>query len=169
MHEGQQVAGTYTYNPQAGVGLDPGIGQEPGVAFSPSDTWNYTAATGSVEINVLYTFGGFQQPFGASRQTFRLGSTIPVKIQIFGTNGSVPDAVVRLDVYKLNDEGSYDPATDLDLVPDGADDLFRYDATAQQYVYNFSTKGLASSGPGQYALVAQLDDGTSQTVQVYLK
>ncbi|MBI4322456.1 MAG: PxKF domain-containing protein, partial [Chloroflexi bacterium] len=166
-HQRERVDGTYTYDPPAGTVLRPGTGRELRVVFTPADTRKYTSATASARVNVRYVFGGFRQPVLAPVQTFRLGSTVPVKVQIFGANGAVPDAVVHLDVYKLNDDGSYDPAKD--LVPDGSGDLFRYDAAEQQHIYNFGTREIASSGPGQYALVAELDDGTFHTVRVHLR
>ncbi len=47
--------------------------------------------------------------------------------------------------------------------------LLSSDAAAQEYIYNFSTRGISSSGSGQYALVAQLDDSTYHEVRVNLR
>jgi len=55
--------------------------------------------------------------------------------------------------------------TTIDLAPDGSD-IFRYDSSAQQYIYNLGTKPDPS---GSYALYAHLDDGTYHGVDVGLK
>lgn len=47
------VAGTFVYSPPAGTVLAAGNGQMLSVAFTPADTANYQAATGTVSINVL--------------------------------------------------------------------------------------------------------------------
>jgi hypothetical protein len=44
--------------------------------------------------------------------------------------------------------------------------LFRYDATAQQYIFNLATKGLTA---GTYSLKITLDDGTAYTQHISLK
>ena len=47
--------------------------------------------------------------------------------------------------------------TDAGTLGDGGN-LFHYDATTQEYVFNLSTKGL--SAPATYQIVVTLDDGT---------
>ncbi len=44
--------------------------------------------------------------------------------------------------------------------------LFRYDASGDLYIYNLSTKGMAT---GSLTLTVSLDDGTTQSVAVTLK
>ncbi len=66
--------------------------------------------------------------------------------------GSVMSAAV--------DESTYsDPGT--------SGTTFRYDPTAQQYVYNWSTKGLQAGY--WYKLSAKLDDGTIRSVVVGIR
>ncbi len=46
------VPGTFTYNPPLGTVLKPGTGQTLSVSFTPTDTTDYTTATGTAMINV---------------------------------------------------------------------------------------------------------------------
>jgi hypothetical protein len=47
------IAGTYSYTPPAGTVLPAGLGQSLSVTFTPTDTTDYTTATGSTTINIL--------------------------------------------------------------------------------------------------------------------
>jgi hypothetical protein len=44
--------------------------------------------------------------------------------------------------------------------------LFRYDSTSQQYVFNWSTRGLSI---GTYLIKVDLGDGVTRTVQLSLR
>src|SRR5208282_5027971 len=46
------VAGTFVYTPAAGTVLHAGSGQTLSVSFTPSDSTDYTTATGSTTIHV---------------------------------------------------------------------------------------------------------------------
>jgi hypothetical protein len=52
-HNGNSVAGTFTYNPASGTVLNAGNNQNLHVDFTPSDTANYNNASKDVKINVL--------------------------------------------------------------------------------------------------------------------
>jgi len=59
--------------------------------------------------------------------------------------------------------------TDLEAVSSAAattGNLFRYDATAGQYIFNWNTKGLRA---GTYRLFIDLGDGVERTVDVGLR
>jgi hypothetical protein len=60
--------------------------------------------------------------------------------------------------------------TDLEAVapntPASTGNVFRYDATSEQYLYNWSTKGLTT---GTYQLQINLGDGVVHTVLVSLR
>ena len=51
--------------------------------------------------------------------------------------------------------------------PASTDNTYRWDAAAQQYVYNWSTKGLAAGY--WYKIYAKLDDGEVHSVVVGLR
>ena len=47
-----------------------------------------------------------------------------------------------------------------------SDGVYKWDSIAQQYVYNWSTKGLAA---GWYKISAQLDDGNIYSITIDLR
>ena len=102
----------------------------------------------SVSYSVVYAFSGFFQPI-PNRDTTKAGSTIPVKFNLTDANGvSIGTAVAN--VYA---NGSLQGTA-------------RYDATAQQYIFNLKT---VKGATGQLIISVALDDGTSQSVEVTLK
>ena len=48
------VPGTFTYTPKAGTVLGPGTGQQLSVSFTPTDTTDYTNASATATINVVF-------------------------------------------------------------------------------------------------------------------
>lgn len=135
-------------------------------------------ATDSRTYRVIYgsAFGGFLQPInndGSSR--FKLGSTVPVKLQV--TCGAVPvtSAVVKLNVKKF--DSNPDPGTDeaISTAASTTGNLFRY--SDPQYIFNLSTKaGYTNPGSttaisfvqGTWTISAILDDGTYRSVNIQL-
>jgi hypothetical protein len=90
---------------------------------------------------------------------------VPVKFQLTDYSGhfiTSLSAVKALQVAPVNADGSlgkpFAPATD------GGTTL-RYDVTANQFVFNWSTKGLAA---GPYAILLNLADGTQQVKNLRL-
>ena len=72
----------------------------------------------------------------------------------------------RLYVAKISNSVA---GTELEAVSSAAattGNLFRYDAKAKQYVFNWGTKGLTV---GLYQLKIDLGDGVSRTVNVTVK
>jgi beta propeller repeat protein len=131
------------------------------------DIYMYTF---SVEDEKEYVFGGFQQPINANGSSiFKLGRTIPVKIVLTDSNGqNVPSAVVTLSVSRITDAIL---GTETEVLLDASGNantgnLFRYDASSGQYIYNLNTKGYAK---GTYRLYARPDDGKSYSVDFSLK
>src|SRR5207244_10691670 len=148
--------GTYTYSAHA-----------TDKAGNPSsETRTYTALYGAA-------FGGILQPInsdGSSR--FKLGSTVPVKFQLLCNGTPISNAVATLTVKK--GDSAPDPGTDeaISTAASTTGNLFRYDSTAQQYIFNLSTKsGYLNPGAttptsfaqGTWTLGVNLDDGTSRT------
>lgn len=125
---------------------------------------NSTTQTKTFAVN--YQFGGFLSPLTASdRTTFRLGSVIPTKFQLFDVNGqSILSAVAHLGLQQFS--GTEPTGTPIDATSVSAADsgnLFRTDGT--QYIYNLSTKPLAA---GTWQLQVTLDDGTTHSAQIDL-
>ncbi|MDP3297140.1 MAG: DUF1566 domain-containing protein [Thermodesulfovibrionia bacterium] len=124
---------------------------------------------GSVDEDV-YVFGVFQQPINADGSSiFKAGSTIPVKIILTDCSGqSISTATVTIAVYKITDAILGTEEELLVESPGNANtgNLYRYDATKGQYIYNLSTKGYTQ---GTYKVYAKPNDGSSYSVMFSLK
>jgi hypothetical protein len=132
---------------------------------------------GTFKITVSYSWSNFLQPInvdGSSR--FKLGSTIPVKFQLTGISAGVGDAIARLYVKKW--DNNPDPGVDEAISTAAATtgNLFRYDATSQQYIFNLSTKAgytnadgtAASFAAGTWTLSVVLGDGGTRSINIQL-
>jgi hypothetical protein len=107
---------------------------------------------------VGYTFGGFKNPLTLTDKDFKKSSTIPVKFVITDLNGApISGAVATLKVNGV-------PAVSSGGSNSGM--LFRYDASAGQYIFNLSTKSLHT---GVNTLLVTLDDGTTRTATFTIK
>ncbi|HEX6290650.1 MAG TPA: PxKF domain-containing protein [Herpetosiphonaceae bacterium] len=148
-------------------------------------TFNYTATatdkagnlkTESGTYKVIYKWGGFQQPIndtahqiGTSTSIFKGGSTVPVKLQLKKADGSIVQSNT-LPQWLTPAKGSPTTAqVDESVYSDPATggSTYKYDATAQQYIYNWSTKGAAV---GYYHRIGvTLDDGQTYYVNIGLR
>jgi hypothetical protein len=125
--------------------------------------------TQSATFAVLYNFIGFLPPIpNDGSGVFKLGSVVPVKFQLTDASGAfVSTAVASLTVQMFS--GTTPVGTPIDATPPGGADtgnLFRYDSTSNQYIYNLSTQ---PESVGTWQLQAHLDDGTVYTVIIGLK
>jgi hypothetical protein len=153
--------GTYTYTAHA----------QDKAGNPSSETRTYTVQYGS-------SFSGYLQPInsdGSSR--FKLGSTIPVKFRL--TCGSTPISNAVAKLYVAKGDSVPDPGVDeaISTAASTTGNLFRYDSTAQQYIFNLSTKlgytNPASATPvsfsqGSWTLKIGLDDGTYKSINIQL-
>ena len=167
----------------------PGLGEIPldfaGFAFAttyPEDTISIDVLdTNNTEDPVIETiypdevvpsmsgyFGGFQEPINSDGSSvFKLKSTVPLKFQLQEADGAyITDAVVTLDYIKISNGVVGTQAEATTNVQATTGNLFRYDSSNNQYVYNWKTKGLT---PGTYRLIATFEDGNSETVQISLR
>jgi hypothetical protein len=138
----------------------------PAANFGGTDTFTYQArsSTGALlsvvtaTIHVGYVFGGFLAPL-VSSLALTLGRTIPIKFQITGANGTFVSSLSAVTSVKVfNSSGT-------DVLGGAGKTGLRYDATANQFVYNWQTKGLTA---GTYTVTLALADGTTQTRAVTL-
>jgi hypothetical protein len=154
---GAAVAGTFTYAPAAGQVLDAKPSQTLSVSFQPSDP-NYTSATKSVTVAVLYPWTGFFSPVDNSGtlNTAKAGVTIPVR---FSLGGNQPAPVVASG-YPTAQSVSC-PAWPTDAIEEtvsASGSSLKYDAATGQYVYTWkTTKGWAN---GCRRLTFVFKDGT---------
>jgi hypothetical protein len=137
---------------------------------------NYTTATSKPKtVTVLYRFDGFLQPIndtahqGGFESSFKLGSTVPAKFQLKKADGTV----VQAGALPVFSRSTNPVSCDTQIAPETLDSdagftgsTFRWDTTAQQYIYNWSTKGLKA---GEYRIYAALDDGAKQYVDICLQ
>ncbi len=122
----------------------------------------------SMNLNVRYTYGGILPPINADGTSiFKLGSTIHVKFQLKDVNGSyISNAVAKIYVAKISGGmvGTEMEANSTSNATTG--NLFRYDSTSNQYIFNLATKTLST---GTWQIRIELDDGTSKYVTISLR
>jgi hypothetical protein len=124
--------------------------------------------TASCTTDVRYMYSGIQQPINSDGSSvFKLGSTIPVKFALTdAASTATGTAVARLEYAKTSDSVAGDYLEAVSTAAATTGNLFRYDATSKQYIFNLSTKGLTV---GSYRLHVVLDDGTTYAVDVSLR
>lgn len=117
---------------------------------------------------VRYVFSGVLPPVNRDGSSvFKFGSTVPVKFRLQDVNGNyVADAVAKLYVAKVENGlvGTETEAVSTSAATTG--NLFRYDDSGSQYIFNLGTKRLST---GTWQLRIELDDGSSKYVTITLK
>jgi hypothetical protein len=124
-------------------------------------------ATGTFTVVVAYAWYGFRPPINEDGSSvFKLGSTVPVKFKLAGGSAGTSTAVAVLHLAKVTGAvlGSELEATSTSKADTG--NLFRYDPTDDQYIYNLATKDLTA---GTWRLRADLGDGIVHTVFISLR
>jgi hypothetical protein len=151
-----------------------GVGTFSFTATAADRAGNTTTQTGT--YRVVYRFDGFLQPINDTAHqvaqgvsVFKGGSTVPAKLQLKRADGTVVQAA-SAPRWLTPAKGSPTAATVDESVyadPATSGDAYRWDSTAQQYVYNWGTKG---SAVGYYYRVGvALDDGQIYYVSVGLR
>jgi lysophospholipase L1-like esterase len=172
---GKASANVSASDGQSGLASDPSGSVAINTATVGAKTTTRTATdnvghstTKSCTTVVAYAYSGILQPVNADGSSiFKLGSTVPVKFSLTDASGAVQSgAVANLTIAKVTNEidGTYVEATSTSAATTGT--LFRYDATAQQYIFNLGTKELSK---GTWNLKVTLDDGNSYTQRISLK
>ena len=135
---------------------------------------NYSISYVGGTLTVLFAWNGFLQPINdTAHQTsltqskFKLGQTIPVKFVIRNAAGVVVQQSPNPTFSRSTRLGGCEPDGILEatptLAPDGGAE-FKWDGN--QYHYNWSTKGITTSGV--YRIFASLSDGTARSVDICL-
>ena len=118
---------------------------------------NHFTSKGSTTLQVKYNFGGFLPPL-VNNGNYKDGRTIPVKFQLTDANGNyVSTAVAKIYV---------DGNSVLASGSSNTGNLFRYDFTSNQYIFNLSTTGFSV---GQHTIIVVLDDGTTYSAVINLR
>ncbi len=124
---------------------------------------NHSSATNDYSVG-YHAFGGFNTPLSIASKDFKKTSTIPVKFQLFDFFGNpYSGAVATLNVCTGTVLTCSVPAK-----PSGSSNtgnLFRYDPSAKQYIYNLSTKSLGAIGSNTLILTL---DGTTQAPVIFM-
>jgi len=101
---------------------------------------------------------------------------VPVKFRL-ACNG-VPISTAVAQLYVAKGDSVADPGVDeaISTAASTTGNLFRYDATAGQYIFNLSTKlgytnpggGVVAFSQGTWTLKIKLDDGTWKSINIQL-
>jgi hypothetical protein len=102
------------------------------------------------------------------RSAFKIGSTIPVKFELYLADGvtRVTNATATIELRKISNST---PAADAEAVYTNVPDQgisFRY--TGGQYIFNLGTKNVQQTA-GTYQLTAFLNDGTSIMQEIEMR
>src|SRR5262249_23207703 len=112
----------------------------------------------TVTISVTYRFGGFLAPLNGDL-ALGLNRTVPVKFQLTDGNGAYVSSLGAVtSLLVLDDSGA-------DVLAAAGKTELRYDASANQFVYNWNPKGLPA---GAYTVTLILADGQTLTRGVQL-
>ena len=122
----------------------------------------------TLTYNVRYSFGGILPPINPDGSSiFKLGRVVPVKFQLKDASGNyIATAVARIYLSKVSNNVS---GTEIEAESPGqanSGNLFRYDATDNQYIFNLGTSNLSQ---GTWQIKIQLDDGSAKYVNVSFK
>ncbi len=156
---------------------------------SPAGSYPITCAVGTLSsdnyifstfvpavLRIIYRFEGFSQPIndtayqvGLKTSVFKAGSTVPVKFQLKNSDGTIVQAPI-IPTWLTPQMGSAMSASVGESVygdTGTSGTSYRWDSISQQYIYNWSTKGLASGF--WYRIYAKLDDGNTYSVVIGLR
>jgi probable HAF family extracellular repeat protein len=132
---------------------DLGVGSHV-IQVSYSGDSNFAPSTGSLTQNVDYNFIGFLPPLNQNL-SFGAGRTVPIKFQLTDFNGNfISDLTDVTGLQVIYPDSSANAVSGL-----------RYDSTDNQFIANWSTKGLSD---GSYTISLSLLDGTTHTVTIQI-
>jgi hypothetical protein len=154
---GVALSGSFVYNPRAGSVL--GVGpQSLSVDFTPSSS-NYTGASKTVQLSVIYRFAGFFRPVKNPPvvNTVRAGRAVPIKFSLGRYEGLrvmqlAPPAVINIPC-----------SVPSETMADDEDSENSSGLRADGYRYTYVWKTSASWAGSCRQFVLTLADGTSHT------
>jgi hypothetical protein len=132
------------------------------VYYWAADAHGNTSESKSLEVKVLVPCAnGLNQPINNDgSSSFKLGSTVPVKFNCF------PGLTATLSVVKKDATADGSSLEAINSNPADTGNLFRYDATAGQYIFNLGTKNLTQ---GDWYLHVFLGDGVDHITKISLR
>jgi hypothetical protein len=171
---------TYTLGSSSPTTSAPvGVGTYAVTATFTSTDGNYGNATGTGTIKIQYAQGGMcygdaghqiLQPINVDgTSVFKQKSTVPVKFRVCDANGNsvgTAGVVQSFALYQIYAGTVLQTVTE-DIVSTNNDTAFRWDPTAQQWIFNLSTKNLSANMTFYYRI--NLNDGSFIQFQYGLK
>jgi hypothetical protein len=168
------VTGTSACAVTVSGGLANGVGTFVFVAKATDKAGNAAQVTGT--YRVVYRFDGFLQPIndtahqtGALTSVFKAASTVPAKFQLKKADGTVVQSA-GAPAWLAPAKGAPTTAPVDETIytaPAESGQAFRYDPSAQQYLYNWGT---AKTQAGSYWRIGvKLDDGQTYFVNAGLR
>ncbi len=137
------------------------------VSCTVTDKAGNKSAAQVFNVSVTVPWSNVLQPLNVDGSSvFKLGSTVPTKFKLTGSASAVTNLTAKLYYAKISNNL---PGTELEATSTAAADtgnVFRYDASAGQYIFNLSTKGWSE---GTYQLRIDLGDGVPHTVNITSK
>ncbi len=128
------------------------------VTFTATDA-SGNSSQKNLSVQVVYNFIGYFAPvLNSGASIFKSGRTVPVKFQLTAADGTIITnalATLQIDFRDATASGGSNTGN-----------LFRFDPTAGQYIYNLDTTGFA---PGTHLLRTTLNDGTTHDVLVSIR
>jgi hypothetical protein len=121
------------------------------VTVTDNDGGTSLASTsGPVGYSFVYNTSGILQPINltGTRSSFKLGSTIPVKVKITDCSGAaVSGLTLTVRLQKLDNTGTPVNEAFVDSVPDAGNTMRYSGSPDNQYIYNLSTKRSQLTNP----------------------
>jgi hypothetical protein len=140
------------------------------VSCTAKDATGNTSAARTFSVTVAYGKSGILQPINVDgTSVFKLGSTIPVKFKLEGLSAGIIDATARITVAKQNStlvSSWEDDTAGATTSAATTGNLFRYDASSDQYIFNLNTKSLST---GTFRITIDLADGSPIQVLIGLR
>jgi hypothetical protein len=130
---------------------------------------NTSTASFTVWVKVQAPTDGsfYLQPINSDGSSiFKLGSTVPVKFKLTGASAGATDLVAKLTVGKVSSQVTGSAVEAVSTAASSSGGTYRYDAAGQQYIFNLSTKGMAT---GTWQLQTNLGDRVPHMVNISLK
>ncbi|CUR59907.1 exported hypothetical protein [metagenome] len=123
--------------------------------------------TESFTVTVTASWSNVLQPVSVDGSSvFKLGSTVPVKFQLTGASAQISNLTGRLYLQRVGPGATGTVLEAISTSNATTGNLFRYDGTSGQYIFNLATKTLSV---GTYQLRINLGDGVLRTVNISLK
>ncbi len=123
------------------------VGTQTATGPAPQDNAGRTGTAPTCSYTVQYAASQILQPLNADGSSkVKLGSTVPVKVQLQGAGAGFDGAVITLTNAKVGSTGTGTELETLSTATPHSGNQLRWDAASGQYIFNLSTKNLSVGG-----------------------